>query len=321
MSYIIAGDIGATKALLEVYDYQTGTVLFQNRYVSTDYQSLEQLIQLFMADAKIEACEWACFGLPGPIVGRRSKLTNLSWFVDATQVEHSCSIQTVALVNDFYAAAVGLEVIDDSDLLELHKGLDAPQGNRLLVGAGTGLGVSPICFCHGKFYPQPSEGGHIDFGPLDELQSELLNWLRNKWVHVSYERMLSGAGLETLYAFFSIKYHGHNRRLSRLKAPEIEVAAHEGDQAAKHTLMTFIKLYGAFIGSVGLFWPAKGGIYIAGGIAPKIRQWMQKPEFVEAFLNKGRMKPVVEEMSIKLVMNEQLGLLGARKLAMDVARI
>lgn len=321
MSYIIAGDIGATKALLEVYDYQEGVVLSQQRYPSEEFDSLEQLVQLFMEDAKITSCDWACFGLPGPVVGRRSKLTNLSWQVDATQVEHSCSIRTVSLVNDFYAAAVGLEAVDESDLLTLHKGIDLPEGNRLLVGAGTGLGVSPICYCHGKYYPQASEGGHIDFGPLDALQSELLNWLRNKWVHVSYERMLSGIGLETLYAFFSIRHHGHNRRLTKLKAPEIEAAALQGDVAAQETLMSFIKLYGAFIGSVALVWPAKGGIYIAGGIAPKIRQWMQKPEFVEAFLNKGRMTPVVEEMSIRLVMNDQLGLLGARKLAMDVAKI
>lgn len=321
MSLIIAGDVGATKALVEVYDTEISSVVFQNRYASNDFDSLEQLLNLFMEEAQITSCEWACFGLPGPVTGRAAQLTNLPWYVDAVKVEQACSIQTVSLVNDFYAAAVGLEVVDSADLLKLHKAEQKEGGNRLLVGAGTGLGVSPICCCHGKYYPQPSEGGHIDFGPLDDQQSELLHWLRNKWQHVSYERMLSGIGLETLYAFFSIKHHGHGRRLAHLKAHEIEAAATEGDAAAQETLMAFIKLYGAFVGSMALVWPAKGGIYIAGGIAPKIRQWMQKPELVEAFLNKGRMTPVVQEMPIYLVMNEQLGLLGARKLAMDVSQI
>lgn len=313
MSYILAGDVGATKVLLQAFDSDTKTVLAEKRYLSADYSSLSALILAFQAEYAINTFQAACLGLPGPVKGRQAQLTNLPWHVDADELEKTCQIQTVEILNDFYAAALGVDDLSSNDLICLQTGEFDPDGNRLVIGAGTGLGVSPVKNCSGYFIPQASEGGHVDFAPVNQKQIDILAWLHKKWSHVSYERLLSGEGLETLYFFYSIQAHGHGKK--SIVASQVHQAALEGEDIAIQTLDTFIEVYGAYIGNAALIWEAQAGIYIAGGIAPKIKDWMVKPEFIQAYLNKGRMRGIVERFPIYLVVNEQVGLIGALKQA------
>lgn len=316
MAYVLAGDVGATKVFLRVLDTERNRIAAEYRYQSADFSSLSSLIQTFQSEFDLPLFSTACFGLPGPVQGRHAELTNLPWTVDADELEQTCQIQRVEILNDFYAAALGVDEVEQDDLITLQAGEFDVDGNRLVVGAGSGLGVAPVKNCNGHFIPQPSEGGHMDFAPNNEQQVEILAWLHKKWSHVSYERLLSGEGLETLYFFFSLESHGSGQR--SMHAAEVHQAALAGEDVALKTLDTFVEVYGAYIGNAALIWEAKAGIFIAGGIAPKIQDWMIKPEFINAFLNKGRMKKIVEKLPIYLVTNEKVGLLGAMKRAMEL---
>lgn len=317
MAHLLAADVGGTKVLLRVFDSQTHEVLAEKRYLSANFASLSFLIQSFQAEFSLNNIQIACLGLPGPVSGRRAKLTNLPWLVDADVLSSDCGIPVVEVINDFSAAARGINELSPDDLICLQTGDFDEKGNRLIVGAGSGLGVAPIVNFKGEFTPQASEGGHMDFAPLNASQIELLTWLQKKWTHVSYERILSGEGIETLYSFFNAKTHGHSHFNIGLftSAEQVHQLAVNGDTIAQRALDTFVEVYGAYIGNAALIWEARAGIYIAGGIAPKISDWMQKPNFLNAFRDKGRMKHWVETMPIYLITNEQLGLLGAVHLA------
>jgi len=309
MSYLLAGDVGATKVWLLAFDIEQNKIIAEHKYASADFVSLAAVIQLFQSDADITSFQFACFGLPGPVQNRQAQLTNLPWHVNAENLQKECHIDFIDLINDFHASALGVNVLHSSDLLCLQEGSLDAKANRLVLGAGSGLGVSPSVHFNGKFIPQPSEGGHMDFAPVNDLQVELFLWLFKKWSHVSYERLLSGEGLFTLYHFFNRQSRGYGRK--NMKPERLREAALEGDENAIKTLTTFVEIYGAYIGSVALFWHAQGGIYIAGGIANKIQDWMQTPAFFNALLNKGRMTDIVKSHPIYLVTNEKVGLMGA----------
>jgi glucokinase len=280
------------------------------------------------------------------------QLTNLPWVVDAQKIEQACSIQAVHFVNDFYAAASGVQSLTEGDVIALYSPPEqmADAGNRLVIGAGTGLGVAPIFYDGKNYMPVSSEGGHFDFAPISQTQQLLLTWLWQQWSHVSYERVLSGSGLEALYHFFKIfdcptsyslekSTHALSLKKNRLKgtqntlldacisgtikshrvslggkvlsAAQISAAADQGDPIAIKALTEFVTIYGAFVGAAALIWHAPQGIYLAGGIAAKIHLWMQKPYFKQAFLEKGRMSKMVATMPVFLVTDESLGLKGA----------
>lgn len=389
----LAGDIGGTKALLQLIytppehttDLFTSTntsnidsttykplQIAKQSYPCAHFDSLEAIINTFLSqalsadnlsafplvDAQVNLgadlvhIQSACFGLPGPVNGRSVQLTNLPWVIDAHKIEQACSIQSVHLVNDFYAAASGIQSLSEGDVIALYSPPEqkSDAGNRLVIGAGTGLGVAPIFYDGKNYLPVSSEGGHFDFAPISETQQLLLSWLWQRWQHVSYERVLSGPGLESLYHFFKtvdcpVSYSFENRAHSlgvkkntlkdtqnspigeliadtiksplvslddkTLSAAQISEAAEQGDPIAIKALTEFVTIYGAFVGAAALIWHAPQGIYLAGGIATKILPWMQKPCFKQAFLEKGRMSEVVANMPIYLVIDESLGLKGA----------
>ncbi len=312
MAVLLAGDVGGTKVYLRAFDSVSGDILAEQRYLSTEFSSLTVLVQTFQKQHKINSCQMACLGLPGPVDGRNAKLTNLAWTVDVTEIEKVCDIHEVFIINDFLAVAYGIDELIEKDVVTLQKGKHNLQGNRLVVGAGTGLGVAPVINCDGEFIPQASEGGHLDFAPLNPCQIDLLSWLHQKWHHVSYERILSGEGIESLYMFFSQRAQEQDRKdfKQSITAAEIHALALNGDDIAVQTLDTFVEVYGAYIGNLGLVWKSTAGIYIAGGIATKIQDWMEKPIFIKALLNKGRMEQQVKDLPVFLVKNQQLGLLG-----------
>ncbi|MDG6773635.1 glucokinase [Thiomicrorhabdus sp. ZW0627] len=353
----LAGDIGGTKALLQLIAFRPETsertLLGQNRYLCQDFDSLESIIQTFLSSLNLSSSfiESACFGLPGPVNGRIVQLTNLPWIVDADQIEQACSIRKVSFINDFHAAALGVPALEPDQVLPLYMPPLQEQGAQckisnhfLVIGAGTGLGVSPVFYDGVHVHPVASEGGHFDFAPISQTQQLLLTWLWQQYEHVSYERVLSGPGLETLYCFFELfdcptTYSlddSQNLKKNRLEntqnnqvglfiaqslkqsgypttptAAEIYRAAELNDPIAVKALTEFVTIYGAFVGASALFWGASQGVYLAGGIAIKIFDWIRKPYFHQAYIEKGRMSKIVESRPVYLVSDDTLGLRGA----------
>jgi len=209
--YYLAGDIGGTKALLQLIQSEPETNSFiefeSKRYLCHDFDSLQSILTSYLSYLNIPnlTIQSACFGLPGPVTGRQVQLTNLPWIVDAELIEKQCPIELVSFVNDFYAAALGVDTLQEHEVIPIYRPEQSTdEANRLVIGAGTGLGVAPVFFDGQNYLPQSSEGGHFDFAPISETQQLLLSWLWQQWEHVSYERVLSGPGLETLYQFFQI---------------------------------------------------------------------------------------------------------------------
>lgn len=313
MAQLIAADLGGTKVFIRCIDSESENCIAEQRYECAGFQSFTQIVQTFISEFGLTHIANATFGLPGPVGSRQVTLTNLPWVVDADQIALQCQIEQVHFINDFYAAALGVAGLEPSDLHCLQPGLVETSGNKLVVGAGTGLGVAPMVNCGGEYYPQASEGGHINFAPVNEEQVALMKWCQNKWAIVSYERLLSGAGLEVLYHYFAIQSHKVSAESKhKHSAEDVHRLALQGDDVANKALETFVEIYGAFIGNVALIWPAKAGIYIAGGIAPKIKEWMCSPQFLAHYGNKGRMAKLVQNFPIYLVLNEKLGLIGAQ---------
>ncbi len=319
MEYILSGDIGGTKTLLQIYSVAEENVpILKKSYASADYASLEKMLDVFLAEAGVGEIISACFALAGPVSGRVVKLTNLPWVVDGDVLDKRFAIKHVALINDFEAVGYGISALQAADLQTLQQGNAVTQGVRLVVGAGTGLGVAWLTSQQEKVQVHPSEGGHMDFAPADDLQCLLLRYLQHRHNHVSYERIVSGPGLIAIYEFM---------RDTGLASPSPELLAamgkedpaavitrfsQQGDEPiARMALDMFLSAYGAFIGNLALTILPRGGIYVAGGIAAKIAAQMQHGEFLDAFLTKGRFGNLLATMPIHVVLNESVGLMGA----------
>lgn len=313
---VLAGDIGGTRSRLRLLDSKSQQILAEKIYPSADFSSLEQVVLQFKQDCEITELRAACFGLAGPVVGRQVQLTNLPWWVDADELAASCQIQTVEIINDFTAAAYGVDGLTPADFIELQAGEFNPAGNRLVIGAGTGLGTAPVIQIDGKFYPQASEGGSMDFAPVNPQQQQILEWLWQAWPHVHYERLLSGPGISALHAFYSKQDPADNQ--AWLSAERVSQLANEGDACAVAALQMFVQIYGAFIGSLSLFWPATAGIYIAGGIAAKLESWIRAPDFLTAMHAKSRMHHLLTSYPVYLITNPALGLNGASLRALSI---
>lgn len=319
MSFFLAGDIGGTKTLLQVFKAgQERSPVLCKSYPSADYAGLAEIVDVFLQEAAIQDVASACFALAGPVSARKAKLTNLPWEVDADFLASRFHIARVSLINDFAAVGLGIAALGKDDLLALQQGEAQPGGVRIVVGAGTGLGVAWLSWTEQGYQVHPSEGGHVDFAPVNELQYALLKYLQQRHGHVSYERIVSGPGLIAIFEF--LRDSGYET-----PSPELIVAMKEGDAAAAIThfacerheeialqaLEIFTEIYGAFVGNIALAALPRGGIYVAGGIAAKIQAQMQQGEFLHAFLDKGRFATLLATLPLSIVMNPQVGLLGA----------
>lgn len=319
-AFILAGDIGGTKTLLQAVLWQGGKaeVLAEQHFDSGAFGGLASMLRDFIAlagaDGKIRS---ACFAVAGSVRGRCVQLTNLPWSVDAAEIERGFGIARVELINDFQAAALGIDALAPNDLVTLQAGQAEPRGVRAVLGAGTGMGVAWSVWQGDRYLAWPTEAGHMDFAPLDETQFELLKHLRQKFGRVSYERVLSGPGLVDVFDFLQSSV-GRS-------APELMRFPHRRDDAArvtelalnrKHPLAVkaldmFVEIYGAFAGNLALAGLARGGVFVAGGIAPKIIGKLQEGAFLAAFRDKGRYAKLMQEIPVQVVMNPKLGLLGA----------
>lgn len=351
---ILAGDIGGTKTNLALYEWtseRTEPVRLES-FHSRDYTSLEDILQEFLeppppptaldvaATAESGSAHEAtnstervtlaaaCFGIAGPVIDNHSETTNLPWVVDGAKIARQFNIPRVQLLNDLESTAYGILLLRPDEIEVLNPGVPPKKRQALaLIAAGTGLGEA-ILFWDGKSYrPMPSEGGHADFAPNNDNEIELLRYLRSQYLHVSYERVLSGPGLHAIYEYLrDTKKNEPTWLAEKVKAgnpaAEIAEAGLKGQaDIAKQALDLFASIYGAEAGNLALKALALDGVYIGGGIAPKLIQKLQDGTFMKAFTNKGRYKRLMTNMPVKVVMNQQAALLGAASVAAALSRV
>jgi glucokinase len=319
---ILGGDIGGTNTRLAVFELADGRLRqrWKGKYRSREHDGLVEIVRAARLDSGHDV-EAASFGVAGPVVDGQVRATNLPWVVDARRLAAALEIPAVGLINDLEAHAWGLALLAPDELVTLHAGDADATGNAALVSPGTGLGEAGLFWDGERHLPFATEGGHASFAPADELQVELLRWLGARHGrHVSWERVLSGPGLHDLYRFLCESGRGEEPAwlAERLAAGDpsaaISAAALEGKSPlAERALDLFVALFGAEAGNVALKVLARGGVYLGGGIAPKIDAWFERPVFLEAFLAKGRMRPLLESMPVWLVLQEGTALLGAAR--------
>lgn len=302
---LLGGDLGGTKTLLAMAELVDGRprIIREQRFASRSYGDFADLLGEFLGGQPVTA---AAFGLAGPTDGRQAELTYLPWSLDAAVLEHRFAIGRVVLANDFAAAAHGLDLLAADQLLPLQAGQPAAGAPRLVIGAGTGLGVAGLLTINGRTTVVPGEGGHMGFAPQTAEQAALWQYLFAKSGRVTAEDVISGPGLARIHAFL----HGRD------ETPEaIGQGALADDDAARRTMNLWLAAYGAFAGDLALHWLARGGVFVAGGIAAKLLPKIAPQPFVDAFNAKREHRHLVETMPIDLVSEERLGLLGALALA------
>lgn len=329
-NHFLAGDIGGTRTRLAVIEVNGAQVMIQREaaYPSRDYAMFEQLLGDFLSGADIP--RHAAFGIAGPVQGRVVQTTNLPWHIDADALQRQFSLAHCTLLNDLEATAYGLPALGADDLLTLQAGVPDASGNAAVIAAGTGLGEAGLFWdgqCHRPF---ATEGGHTGFSPGDELEIALLQYLQQRHRHVSWERVVSGMGLLSMHEFLRLYRQAAAPQwlIEEMKngdaAAVITNAALSGrDEICVETLHRFVRLYGAEAGNLALKVMSRGGLYLGGGIAPKILPLLQDGIFLDAFLNKGRMRPLLEAMPVRVILNDRAALLGsalrAAQLASDAA--
>lgn len=305
LPYCLAADIGGTKTLLRLaVPGAADAPAYEVTVPTAHYSGLAALVADFLRDRPHPAA--ACFAVAAPVTGGRLNLTNLAFVIDADEIRERLGIARVSVVNDFIAVAHGIAALGGGDLLSLQEGVAEPGGARVVLGAGTGLGMACLLPAESGERVLPSEGGHADFAPADEEQVALWRFLAARYGHVSWERVVSGAGLGAIYRFLG----GQDEDPAAVTA-----AAEAGEARAAHALRLFCRLYGAVAGNVALTFWATGGVYIAGGIAPRILSRLQEGAFLAAFLDKGRFRTSLARMPVRVVLEPRVGLLGAMRVA------
>ncbi|HQR52745.1 MAG TPA: glucokinase [Burkholderiales bacterium] len=307
----LAADIGGTNSRVAVAERIDGRwqIRARGRYPSQHYPSAEAMFHEFLGTWSGPAPLAAGVAVAGPVIEGRTRLTNVSWEVNASTLATALGNLPLALINDFEAVGRGVDSLAPEDLVTLQPGVPHPNAPRLLVGAGTGLGVSILVPTPASAIALPSEGGHGDFAPEGELEIALMRHLVDVHGHASWERVVSGLGLEATYAFVH-SHEGHAP--GSLTAAEITHAALDGsDPWAVRTLDIFVSAYGRFTGNIALAVLPRGGIYIAGGIAPRIVPKLREGAFLHGVTAKGRFTGLMAEMPVHLVTNDDVGMFGA----------
>ncbi|ALG67673.1 glucokinase [Beggiatoa leptomitoformis] len=320
---ILAGDIGATKTLLALYDENTMSCQYQASYVGQAYNDFYSLLDDFLQRTQPNLTA-LCLGIAGPVINGHCQTLNLPWSVNISQLQTQTNCQQIKLLNDLEAMAYGIQYLSADEYYSLTPSLVKRQGNIALIAAGTGLGEAFLYWDGTRHHVIASEGGHVDFAPRNDLEIELLRFLQQRFNHVSYERLLSGAGLQVIYDF--LKNQGYaqespiiSQQLQQATDPSALIshfALTNSSTLCNKTLEIFTSLYGAEAGNMALKCLSYGGVYLGGGIAPKILAELQKPYFLNAFYEKGRYRVINEQIPIYIILNQQVVLLGAAWQAM-----
>lgn len=325
----MAGDIGGTKTVLAIYDQDSGPAspLAEATFPSAAYPNLEAIVRTFLAQQQSlgSAFVSATFGVAGPVVNGRAAITNLPWRMDEQQLARELSLPRVTLINDLVAIASAVPGLPASDLHTLHEGRAVENGPIAVVAPGTGLGEAYLVHNGSRYQAYPSEGGHVDFGPNSEEETELLLFLQKKLgahgsTHVSWERVCSGSGIPNLYEFVK-------QRSGATEDPAIvdEIAqggdvtpivinnalSEKASPLCQQTLDLFLAILGSEAGNMALKVLSTGGVYLGGGIPPRILAALERPSFMQAFLNKGRLSAVLEQMPVQVILNQKAALFGA----------
>ena len=334
MTLLLAGDIGGTKTILRLVQFSDTVglkTLYEESFPSGDFPDLVPIVQKFLTTANSSTPEKACFAIAGPVVENTAQLTNLSWFLDTERLSKELGIERISLINDFAAVGYGIFGLTKQDLLTLQVGKYQSAAPMGIIGAGTGLGQGFLIKQGQGYQVFPSEGGHADFAPRNQLEFELLKYILTKYdiQRVSVERVVSGLGIISIYQFL------RDRKIAT-ESPAIanavrtweqeagksektvdpgaligNAALEKSDRLSEQTMQLFIEAYGAEAGNLALKLLPYGGLYIAGGIAPKILPLIQDGSFLTNFTQKGRMGSLLEEIPVLMILNQQVGLIGA----------
>jgi glucokinase len=320
---ILAGDVGGTKAHLALYNMIEGHLvpIRDEKFPAHEFTGLEQVIERFLSDGPEDKKDIAaaCFGVPGPVRDGRLKLTNLPWTLDTRELEQALGIPHIFLINDLEANGYGIRQLAPDKIFTLHAGDPNATGHQGLIAAGTGLGQALLIWDGKTHTPIPSEGGHCDFAARSTREIALLEYLRKELKgRVSWERVVSGLGIQNIYAFLrDVEQIQEPKWLSdRMKVEDpnavIGQCAEDGSSSlCFETMKLFAAAYGAETGNIALKVLATGGMYLGGGIAPKILKTLQNGAFTQAFLDKGRLSPLLQSIPVRVILDDSCALLGA----------
>jgi len=319
---ILAGEIGATRTRLAAFETEGNRLqrVVEKNYISQQHDGLSGILADFIRSEGIPVHS-ACFGVAGPVRAGRSKISNLPWIIDAREVATQLRLPSVGLLNDMEAYAYGIDGLESKDFITLSEGVEEAEGNRAVISAKTGLGIAGLYWDGFRHHPFACEGGHADFAPRNDLQMELLSYLQKKYGRISCERILSGPGIKNIYDFLRDEHKAEEPEWLRTQlsaAPDapalISKTALEGKAAiCDQTLSIFVSVFGAETGNCALNFMSTGGIFIGGSIAAKIVPKMKDHMFLESFLDKGRMGTILKDMPVKIVANDDSGMIGAAR--------
>ena len=315
---VLAADVGGTKTDFALFQIENGKLisLKSQRFPTSDHESFVKAMRTFHDDKSL-MIDCACLGVAGPVDGDKVRGVNFAWEIDAKKLEKDLNINRVLLINDLEANAYGLSALEKDDFKIITEG-ENNEGNAAIISPGTGLGEAGLYWDGSRFHPYATEGGHCNFSPVDELDMELWNYLQKKFEHVSWERLVSGQGILNIYEFL--------RKFRNLEEPKwleeklktdpsakvISAAALENkDAVCVETLELFLKYLAVECAQLALKAKATGGIYIGGGIAPKILKLIDEKEFYKNFINVGRMEHLLKTIPVKIVLNDKTALMGA----------
>ena len=322
---ILAGDVGGTKTLLALYEASRAGLapVREESYPSGEFRSLTEILERFLARGSRVALEAACFAVAGPVVDGRSRPTNLPWELDEAELAGALGAR-VRLLNDLEGAGHGVLALGPEESVALQAGVQR-QGNMAVIAAGTGLGEAILVRTGAGYHVVASEGGHADFGPRTDLEAALLGSLRREYGRVSYERLLSGPGLQNIYRFlrdsgFATEPEWLRERLAAEDPSAVisEVGLAGGHPLCARALDLFVSIYGAEAGNLALKAFALGGVFVAGGIAPKILPRLEDGTFIAAFVDKGRLTDLMRSLPVRVVLNPRIALLGAATVAREL---
>lgn len=325
---VLAGDIGGTKTNVGLF------VMGRNRpeplviesVASREASDLEDVVEHFLKSHPASISS-ACFGIAGPVINGRCRTTNLPWVVSETKLKRRFGWRQVRLLNDLAAAALAIPLLRRSELVSLNKGILQQKGNIALLSPGTGLGQAMLAYKDGEYVPLSSEGGHVSFSPTTEQEIELWRYLRKKYGHVSVERVLSGSGLVNLYSW--LRDSGRFKEPLRLKAlmkqgdPAkviSEKAIHQRQALCVEALRHYVSMLGSAAGNLALTGMATGGVYLGGGIPPKILPALQQGAFLKAFMAKGRFSDFLSRIPVRVILYDQAALIGSAQAAFEAAK-
>ena len=320
---ILAGDVGGTSTRLAFFTVEGGrlNLVLEKDYPSRRHKSLDEIVGEFVSHHRL-AIEHACFGIAGPVQHGRVETPNLAWVVDQETIARELRIEYAWLINDLLANTYGILALEEKDFAVLSAGSPDATGNAAVISAGTGLGEAGAYWDGKRYHPFACEGGHADFAPRNELEIDLLRYLLNRFGHASWERVVSGPGLQNIFDFLRETGRGEAPAWLTAEMEEkdpsavISQAALEGkSELCVQALDLFISCFGAEAGNLALKFLATGGVFIGGGIAPKIIQKLNGQTFINAFTGKGRFKHLLEAIPVRVILNDKAALFGAARYA------